>query len=57
MKIGDKILSCTADAALEAFLTTLGIPSCGGAYEPEVSEEMKAYKAAHMSKLEKLLNK
>lgn len=55
-KLTDKILSCAADSALEALLASMGLPSCGGSYEPERSDEMKAYKAAHTSKLERLFS-
>lgn len=56
-KFTDTILSYTADAALDAFLASMNIPSLGGSYEPKRTDEMKAYKEAHPSKIEWLFAK
>ena len=46
-----------ATTAEEAFWEALGLASCGGTYEPELSEEVKAYKNERTSKIESLYNK
>lgn len=56
-KITDKILQCMATTAEEAFLEAMGLASCSGAYQPELSEEAKSYKADHVSKVESLFSK
>jgi hypothetical protein len=55
--IADKLLCCVATTAEEAFLEAMGLASHGGAYEPEMPEEAKAYKTAHTSKLETIFDK
>lgn len=55
--IADKLLCCVATTAEEAFLEAMGRASFGGAYEPEMSEEAKAYKVAHTSRLEMIFDK
>ncbi len=57
IKITDKILKCMATTAEEAFLEALGYASCGGAYEPELSDAAKEYKSSHVSRIEKFFNK
>lgn len=57
IKFSDKVLNYVATTAEEAFLEAMGLASHGGAYEPEMSEEVKAYKANHTSKVEMLFNK
>lgn len=42
-KIANKILSATADSALEAALASLGLASYGGAYQPKEPELLKKY--------------
>lgn len=56
-KLSDKVLNYVATTAEEAFLEAMGLASHGGIYEPEMSEEVKAYKANHTSKVEMLFNK
>ena len=57
MKMTDKFLSYMATTAEEAFWEALGLASQGCAYEPEISEEVKAYKNEHTSKIVSLYNK
>lgn len=56
-KITDKLLSYMATTAEEAFLEAMGLASMGGAYEPEMPEEVKAYKANHTSRMEAFFDK
>lgn len=56
-KTTDKLLQCMATTAEEAFWEAMGLASCGGTYEPELSEETKAYKKSRVSKVEVLFNK
>lgn len=53
----DKVLSCMAMTAEEAFLESLGYASCGGAYEPKLSAVAKEYKSSHVSKIEMIFNR
>lgn len=53
-QISDKVLRCMATTAEDAFLEAMGLASCGGTYEPKLSDEAKAYKANHTSTVEKL---
>lgn len=57
VKFSDKILACLAYSAEEAFLEALGLASRTGAYEPEMSDELKAYKETYGSKIENFLKK
>ena len=56
-KITDKMLKCMATTAEEAFWEAMGLASCGGTYEPELSDEAKEYKRCHVSKVEALYNR
>lgn len=56
-KFVDKILSCAASTAEEAFWEAMGLASKGGAYEPEMPDEVKSCKARRASKMEKLFDK
>ena len=56
-KITDKVLQCMATTAEEAFWEAMGLASCSGAYQLELPEEAKAYKADNVSKIETLFNK
>ena len=56
-KITDKLLKCMASTAESAFLEAMGFASCGGMYEPEMSDEARAYKDEHGSKIESLFDK
>ncbi len=40
MKLFDKILSASADLALEALLTAAGLASMGGSYQPEEPKDL-----------------
>lgn len=42
-KVFDKVLSATADAALEAALVSVGLASYGGAYQPKEPELLRKY--------------
>lgn len=55
-KLSDRILSCSADAAIEAALIAAGLASCGGAYEPEI-KGAEAYKQTHATRLSRLMDK
>ncbi|MCI8520162.1 MAG: hypothetical protein HFE52_02655 [Clostridia bacterium] len=57
MKIVNKVFGCMANQAEKAFSDAMGLASRSGGYEPEMSEEVKAYKANHTSKVEMLFNK
>ncbi|MCI9085139.1 MAG: hypothetical protein HFE51_01815 [Clostridia bacterium] len=57
MKIMNKILGYMSTEAEKAFSDAMGLASRSGSYEPEMSEEVKAYKANHTSKVEMLFNK
>ncbi len=56
-KITNKLLSCMASTAEDLFWEALGLASCGGAYEPKLSDKASKIKAAHTSKIEALYNK
>ena len=56
-KISNKILGYIATTAEDAFWEALGLASKGGAYEPEMSDEVKSLKANHTSKIEAVFNK
>lgn len=56
-KISDKILGYMATTAEEAFLEAMGLASLGGAYEPKLSDEIKAYKSSRISKIETIFDK
>lgn len=51
-KLSKKILSMTAEAALEAALASVGLASYGGSYQPKEPEMLKKY-AAEKSKTNK----
>jgi len=53
----NSLLGYIATTAEDAFWEALGLASCSGVYEPEMSEEVKAIKAQNVSKLEKLYTK
>lgn len=53
----DKILKFIATAAEKAAKDSVGFASRGGAFEPELPQEVKYYKAVHASKLETLFDK
>ncbi len=55
--ITDKLLGYIAVAAEEVFWESMGFASHGGAYEPEVSDEVKALKPVHVSKIEIIFDK
>lgn len=57
LKISNKILGCIASAAEAAAKDSMGFASRGGSYEPEMTEDVKAYKANHTSKMEALFDK
>lgn len=46
-KFTNKILSSTADAALEALLAAAGLASVGGSYQPEEPENLSEVAEAH----------
>ena len=52
-----KILSAMANAAENACMDSMGAASRKLAYEPKLSEEMKAYKNTHISRIEKMFRK
>lgn len=56
-KTTDKLLRCMAAKAESAFINSMGLASRNGAYEPKLSDEAKAYKANHTSKIEIFFNK
>lgn len=56
-KVTDKLLHCIAATAEKAFWDSLGLASRGGVYEPKISEEAKAFKTGHVSKVEALFSK
>ncbi len=53
----NNLLGYIATTAEDIFWQSLGLASYGAAYEPEMSEEVKAIKAQNVSKLEKLYTK
>ena len=53
----DKLLGYIATTAEEVFWESMGLASCSGAYEPEVSDEVKALKPEHISKIESIFDK
>lgn len=55
--ITDKMLGCVAKTAEELFLESLGLASCGCAYEPKLSEKTQNFKAKHKSKIEMIYDK
>lgn len=55
--IKDQLLQWIATTAEEVFLESMGLASCGGAYELEIPEEVKTYKTVHTSKLESIFDK
>lgn len=55
--VTDKILGYMAAAAENAFRDSMGYASRGGAYEPEMPDEAKAYKANRISKIEAVFDK
>ena len=55
--ITDKLLKRMAATAEDAFWEAMGLASCGGTYEPELSEEAKELKKGHVSKIEAFYNK
>lgn len=46
-KFTDKILSATADAALEALLAAAGLASIGGSYQPEMPAKLDEVAKVH----------
>ena len=56
-KMTDKLLGYLAGSAEDAFWEALGLASRAGAYEPEMTDEVKALKASHPTKLESLFDK
>ncbi len=56
-KLKTKLLHNVANIALKASTNSAGFASCGFGYEPEMTKEARAYKAEHVSKMEKLYNK
>ncbi len=51
------MLGCVAKTAEELFLESLGLASCGCAYEPKLSEKTQNFKAKHKSKIEMIYDK
>lgn len=49
-KLTDRILTSTADAALEALLIAAGLPSLGGAFQPEEPQNLKKVAENHKKK-------
>ena len=49
--------SLFADFLESIYYDSYGFMSRTGAYEPEVTDDVREYKATHVSKLEKLYNK
>ena len=53
----DKFLNCMAATAEELFLEAMGLASCGGAYEPELSKEADDFKKSKKSKIEAIYDR
>lgn len=49
-KITDKLLSLTADIALEAMLAASGLASVAGTYQPKEPKELKKVAESHGKK-------
>lgn len=56
-KLTDRVLTCMATTAEDAFWEALGLASRSGIYEPEMTAEVKAIKANNTSKVEAIFNK